>query len=254
MEIIPEIKAMPSLASEAKVLLLETSGASGIVALGFGTTIVSHRVLEIAKRHVSDMAPAIADMLNECTWDVKNLDAIATGIGPGSYTGLRIGLMSARTLAMMTGARLLGISTFEILAQHCVDTGHTKIEVIADAQQDKIYSQRFENNNGHLINAGELKIVSTAEWVANRDVSYVIAGPGIDKIRSLTAGRQDKIEEQSGNINKESFLALALKKLMRNDSDDPLSLQPLYLRRSSAEEQWDKRLADKAIRESKINE
>ncbi|MEI6686737.1 MAG: tRNA (adenosine(37)-N6)-threonylcarbamoyltransferase complex dimerization subunit type 1 TsaB, partial [Planctomycetota bacterium] len=91
MGILPEIKAVPSLASEAKVLLLETSGSSGIVALGLGTTIVSHRVLEIAKRHVSDMAPAIAEMLKECGWEAKNLDAIATGIGPGSYTGLRIG-------------------------------------------------------------------------------------------------------------------------------------------------------------------
>lgn len=249
MEIIPEIKAVPSLASEAKILLLETSGASGIVALGFGTTIVSHRILEIAKRHVSDLAPAIADMLKECCWDVKNLDAIATGIGPGSYTGLRIGLMSARTLAMMTGARLLGISTFEILAQHCLETGHAKVEVIADAQQDKIYAQRFENNHGPLMNAGELKIVGTADWITNRESDFAIAGPGISKIQTLISGRQDKIVDPSGNINKESFLTLALEKLMRHDSDDPLSLQPLYLRRSSAEEQWDKRLADKATRE-----
>jgi tRNA threonylcarbamoyladenosine biosynthesis protein TsaB len=251
MGIIPEIKAVPSLASEAKVLLLETSGSSGIVALGFGSTIVAHRVLEIAKKHVSDMAPAIAEMLKECGWEAKNLDAIATGIGPGSYTGLRIGLMSARTLAMMTGARLLGISTFEILAQHCLEVGHAKIEIIADAQQDKIYAQHFENNNSQLISASELKIVSTAEWVANRDISFAIAGPGVPKVIPLVPANQGMVVEQSGDINKESFLALALKKLFSHHSDDPLSLQPLYLRRSSAEEQWDKRIADKANRESK---
>jgi tRNA threonylcarbamoyladenosine biosynthesis protein TsaB len=251
MGIIPEIKAVPSLASEAKVLLLETSGSSGIVALGFGSTIVAHRVLEIAKRHVSDMAPAIAEMLKECGWEAKNLDAIATGIGPGSYTGLRIGLMSARTLAMMTGARLLGISTFEILAQHCLEVGHAKIEIIADAQQDKIYAQRFENNNSHLISASELKIVNAAEWMATRDISFAIAGPGVTKVQPLISANQGMVVEQSGNINKESFLALALKKLFSHHSDDPLSLQPLYLRRSSAEEQWDKRIADKANRESK---
>jgi len=251
MGIIPEIKAVPSLASEAKVLLLETSGSSGIVALGFGSTIVAHRVLEIAKRHVSDMAPAIAEMLKECGWEAKNLDAIATGIGPGSYTGLRIGLMSARTLAMMTGARLLGISTFEILAQHCLEVGHAKIEIIADAQQDKIYAQSFENNNSNLISASELKIVSAAEWIANRDISFAIAGPGVPKVLPLRQANQGMVVEQSGNINKESFLALALKKLFSHHSDDPLSLQPLYLRRSSAEEQWDKRIADKANRESK---
>lgn len=251
MGIIPEIKAVPSLASEAKVLLLETSGSSGIVALGFGTTIVAHRVLEIAKRHVSDMAPAIAEMLKECGWEAKNLDAIATGIGPGSYTGLRIGLMSARTLAMMTGARLLGISTFEILAQHCLEVGHAKIEIIADAQQDKIYAQSFENNNSNLISASELKIVSAAEWIANRDINFAIAGPGVTKVQPLTQAKEGMVVEQSGNINKESFLALALKKLFSHHSDDPLSLQPLYLRRSSAEEQWDKRIADKANRESK---
>ncbi len=251
MGIIPEIKAVPSLASEAKVLLLETSGSSGIVALGFGTTIVAHRVLEIAKRHVSDMAPAIAEMLKECSWEAKNLDAIATGIGPGSYTGLRIGLMSARTLAMMTGARLLGISTFEILAQHCLEAGYAKIEIIADAQQDKIYAQSFENNNSKLISTSELKIVSAAEWIANRDISFAIAGPGVTKVQPLTQAKEGMVVEQSGNINKESFLALALKKLFSHHSDDPLSLQPLYLRRSSAEEQWDKRIADKANRESK---
>ena len=251
MEILPEIKAVPSLASEAKVLLLETSGSSGVVALGFGTTIVAHRVLEIAKRHVSDMAPAIAEMLKECGWEAKNLDAIATGIGPGSYTGLRIGLMSARTLAMMTGSRLLGISTFEILAQHCLEAGHAKVEIIADAQQDKIYAQRFENNNSQLVSESELKIVSTAEWLANRDISFAIAGPGVTKVQPLTQAKEGMVVEQSGNINKESFLALALKKLFSHHSDDPLSLQPLYLRRSSAEEQWDKRIADKANRESK---
>jgi tRNA threonylcarbamoyladenosine biosynthesis protein TsaB len=251
MGIIPEIKAVPSLASEAKVLLLETSGSSGIVALAFGSNIVSHRVLEIAKKHVSDMAPAIAEMLKECGWEAKNLDAIATGIGPGSYTGLRIGLMSSRTLSMMTGARLLGISTFEILAQHFLEVGHAKVEIIADAQQDKIYAQHFENNNSQLISASELKIVSTAEWVANRDISFAIAGPGVPKVIPLVPANQGMVVEQSGDINKESFLALALKKLFSHHSDDPLSLQPLYLRRSSAEEQWDKRIADKANRESK---
>lgn len=251
MEIIPEIKAVPRLASEAKILLLETSGACGIVALGLGSTIVSHRILEIAKRHVSDMAPAIADMLKECAWETKHLDAIATGIGPGSYTGLRIGLMSARTLAMMTGARLLGISTFEILAQHCLEAGIAKIEIIADAQQDKIYAQRFENNNGHLKKAGELEIVGISEWMANRDINFALAGPGLNKVQPLISGNQCIIVEQSGNISQESFLALALKKLISHHSDDPLSLQPLYLRRSSAEEQWDKKLQEKATKESK---
>lgn len=251
MEIIPEIKPVPRLASEAKILLLETSGASGIVALGLGSTIVSLRILEIAKRHVSDMAPAIAVMLKECGWEAKHLDAVATGIGPGSYTGLRIGLMSARTLAMMTGARLLGISTFEILAQHCLKASIAKIEIIADAQQDKIYAQRFENNNGHLKSAGELEIVGTSEWMANRDMHFALAGPGLTKVRTLISGNQCVIVEQSENISHESFLALALKKLMSHHADDPLSLQPLYLRRSSAEEQWDKKLQEKATRESK---
>ncbi|NBR04897.1 MAG: tRNA (adenosine(37)-N6)-threonylcarbamoyltransferase complex dimerization subunit type 1 TsaB [Planctomycetes bacterium] len=250
MGILPEIKAVPSLASEAKILLLETSGVTGIVALGSGSTVVSHRVLEIAKRHVSDMAPAIANMLKELDWEVKNLDAIATGIGPGSYTGLRIGMMSARTLAMITGARLLGISTFEIMARHCMETGHAKIEIIADAQKDKIYTQRFENNNNHLNTIGELEIVSTAEWISSRDMSFTVAGPGIPKVLPLITGNQILISRHSGNIDNQSFLALALKKLMSHHSDDPLSLQPLYLRRSSAEEQWDKRIHDKAINES----
>lgn len=249
MEILPGLKPVPKSAEEAKILLLETSGSHGIVALGDGKVIRCHRILEIAKKHVSDMAPAILGMLNECDWVAGDLDAIATGTGPGSYTGLRIALMSARTLAMVTGARLLGIPTFEIIAQDCIETGHEKVEVIADAQQDKIYSQCFQSKNGKPMTCGELAIVGISDWINQRDHGFTMAGPGIPKVSALLSEIQGVVISESPFINNKSFLALAWDKLMRNDSDDPMSLQPLYMRRSSAEEQWDKKLKTKATGE-----
>lgn len=242
MDILPAKKPVPAQESQARILLLETSSMSALVALCKGFNILSHKVLEAAKKHVSDLAPTVASLLAENQLKPNELDAIAVGIGPGSYTGLRIGVMSARTLAMVTGARLLGISTFQILAQNTLSPEHQKIEIIADAQQDKIYAQTFKTTENNETKAGELEIVSCKDWLSNRDSSYALAGPGLTKVLPMLDRQTTMILETAGIINKECFLTLAMKKLMSQDSDNPLSLQPLYLRRSSAEEQWDRKV------------
>ncbi len=244
MNILPAIKPVPSQESQAKILLLETSSLNALVALGKGTSILSHKILGTAKKHVSDLAPTIATLLDENQIKANELDAIAVGIGPGSYTGLRIGVMSARTLAMVTGARLLGISTFQILAQKAFALRHRKVEIISDAQQDKIYAQTFIVTEDNETKAGELEIVGCKEWAIKRESSYALSGPGLAKVLPLLDLQSTTILETAGIIDQESFLTLAIKKLMSQDSDNPLSLQPLYLRRSSAEEQWDRKVPE----------
>src|SRR5258705_13496703 len=93
-------------------------------------------------RHGRALGPAVVSLLEELGWKPRDVNVVLVSRGPGSYTGLRVGIMSAKTFAYATGAALLAIDTFAAIASQapaevvCVD-------VIADAQQDKLYVQRF---------------------------------------------------------------------------------------------------------------
>src|SRR5207245_2582512 len=100
-----------------RLLLLETSGRVGHVALAEGQTLRGARRLDEARRHARDLAPAVRDLLKDAGWTAKSLDAVIVSRGPGSYTGLRVGIMSATALAYATGCKLLGIDTFAVIAR-----------------------------------------------------------------------------------------------------------------------------------------
>src|ERR1700723_1491710 len=94
------------------------------------------------RRHARDLAPAVAELLTGQGWRPGDLHGVIVSRGPGSYTGLRVGIMSAKTLAFATGCALLAIDTFDAIRQLAAPT-HPNVDVIADAQQDNAYVQRF---------------------------------------------------------------------------------------------------------------
>src|SRR5258705_7888960 len=100
-----------------RFLILETSGRVGHVALAHGEHVRGVRRLEEARRHARDLAPAVRDLFAEAGWNARQLAAVIVSRGPGSYTGLRVGIMSAKTVAYATGCRLLAIDTFAAIAQ-----------------------------------------------------------------------------------------------------------------------------------------
>src|SRR5215471_12911522 len=101
---------------DARLLLLETSGRVGQVALAEGGRLRGVRRLEETRRHARDLAPAVRELLAAQGWRVRDLHGVIVSRGPGSYTGLRVGIMSAKALAYATGCTLLAIDTFAVIA------------------------------------------------------------------------------------------------------------------------------------------
>src|SRR5262245_23227269 len=127
---------------KARLLILETSGRIGQVALALGDQIQTRRRLDETRRHARDLAPAVVELLAEQGWKPRDLDAVLVSRGPGSSTGLRVGLISAKTLAYATGCAVVGIDTFAAIARQAPAEA-TKLAVLGDAQQDKVYVQEF---------------------------------------------------------------------------------------------------------------
>ena len=135
-----------------------------------------------------DLAPLLAELLCEEGWKTRDLDGVIVSRGPGSYTGLRVGIMSAKTLAYATGCGLFAVDTFAAIALQ-TPAPVSQVDVIADAQQDKIYVQAFarQADGETWLATNELAIIAFEEWDKLRDKSVLIAGPGLEIFRPALA-------------------------------------------------------------------
>src|SRR5262245_20889227 len=150
--------------ADPRLLLLETSGRVGQVALAHGESLLGLRRLDETRRHARDLAPAVRDLLAEHGWRPRDLHAVVVSRGPGSYTGLRVGVMSAKALAYATGCTLLAPDTFAAIAVQ-TPAAAQRLDVLADAQQDRVYVQRFRRS-GEGVWAPEtaLAIQTVTQW------------------------------------------------------------------------------------------
>src|SRR4051794_9513908 len=154
------------------------------------------RRLDETRRHARDLTPAVAELLAGAGWRPRDLEGVVVGVGPGSYTGLRVGVMSAKALAFATGCALLAVPTFDVIARQA-PAEVTKLHVLADAQQDKIYIQRFERDAGGLMKpAVNLVIEPISEWLPWLGPDYWVSGPGLRKYRTKLAATVPVVAEE----------------------------------------------------------
>jgi tRNA threonylcarbamoyladenosine biosynthesis protein TsaB len=227
---------------EPRILIIETSGQPGVVALAAGEQLLGEHRLNEARRHARDLAPMVSVLLAKQGWRARDLDGVCVSRGPGSYTGLRVGVMSAKTLAYATGARLLALDTFAAIARQAPSDAQV-VDIVADAQQDKLYVQRFRRQSSGAAweAAADLAITPFADWLTTLAPGVAVIGPGL-------AGQEARLPDtviiaprDDWQPRAASLLVLGMERWRRGERDDPFAVEPLYLRPSSAEEKWAKR-------------
>jgi tRNA threonylcarbamoyladenosine biosynthesis protein TsaB len=221
---------------ERKLLIIETSGRIGRVALAEEGRVLAAGVLDEGRRHARDLAPCVRDLLQERNWRPADVEAVLVSRGPGSYTGLRVGIMSAKAFAYATGCKLLGVDTFAAIALQSEPALH--VEVIADAQQGRVYCQRFRLAGGLPAVVRPLKIAPVHDWLTWLRPGDVATGPALSLHLGVIPEGVAAAAAGCWNPLPESLLRLGLHRLAGGEADDPWKLEPLYHRPSSAEEKW----------------
>jgi len=224
------------MAEAPRLLILETSGRGGFVALAQGPELCGVRRLDEARRHARDLAPATAELLAAHGWKARDLNGVIVGRGPGSYTGLRVGVMSAKTLAYAVGCALIGVETFAVVAAQAPG-GADRVDVLADAQQEKVYVQSFGREGGGGRPLDELAVRPFADWLAGRTSDAWVSGPGLHRWAAKLPAGAPVVDAALWDPRPECLLRLGLDRYTAGERDDPFGLEPLYLRPSSAEEQ-----------------
>lgn len=219
------------------LLAIETSDAFGSIALIDATEQLTVRPLPTDRRTVETLAPSVEALLAEVEVSPQDLGVVAVSIGPGSFTGLRIGVTTAKMLALATGADLVGVSTIESLAAQVPDLEvGSRIVVAIDAQRGEWYTAELEKRSELECVVREAIDCTPREAVLARLASrpeVVLTGPGLIKK-----------PPESGNLAPRAawppdagvLARLAQIKHSQGVRHDPAQLVPEYYRRSAAEE------------------
>ena len=134
------------------LLAFDTATPQVTVALHDGTDVVAERASELTMKHGEQLAPLIEAVLADVGAVRQDLTAIAVGVGPGPFTGLRVGLVTARTLGYVLEVPVYGVCTLDVLAVEAVDTGAVigDFVVATDARRKEVYLASYDEEGNRL--------------------------------------------------------------------------------------------------------
>jgi tRNA threonylcarbamoyladenosine biosynthesis protein TsaB len=225
-------------------LALDTSTDRAELGVLTSAGLVQVASTDGTRRHGRDLIPALHTLLGEAGLSVRDLGVVGVGLGPGSYTGLRIGLTAARTLAYATGAGLLGFDSLAVWARSAPDAV-LRVHVVGDAQRGDVYAADFarETPGGPLACVLPSRIEPLETWARRLHPPALVLGPGLASTRILQAvpGAVDRVGPSGPPPRAGAMLGLVRELWESGHRDDPWTLEPNYLRRSAAEDQWEVR-------------
>jgi tRNA threonylcarbamoyladenosine biosynthesis protein TsaB len=221
---------------ERRILALQTSGPREGVATAVGPQIACQRELTGPGRSAQTLAPAIRDVLSATGWPVGDVDLLAVAAGPGSFTGLRVGITTAKVLAWTTGAEIVGVHTLEVIAWQAPPEV-SRLEAVIDAQRGGLYVGRFRRDgSAPLRMVGETKLLPREEWFDSLGSDTWVTGTALTKVGKLLPVGVKRVAEQDWSPRAETVARLAARLFGEGVRDDLWRLVPQYYRRSAAEE------------------
>ena len=221
-----------------RTLAIETTERTGSVAALADGQLVAEAPLAGDQRSAQSLAPAIEEILNRLEWRAADVDLVAVTVGPGSFTGLRVGVTTAKTLAYAVGAEVLGVNTLEVIAAQA-PLGEARITAVIDAQRQQFYSASFTRENHAAMRCvEETHIVDRAAWLAKRPAGEVVTGPGLSRLTDDLPPGVTVVESHDWAPRAATVGKLAVAHYQQGRRDDLFRLAPQYYRLSAAEEKW----------------
>ncbi len=181
----------------------------------------------------------------------SEVEGLAVSIGPGSFTGLRIGLTTAKTLAYAWRKKIVGVPTLEALAYGC-PCADGWVSAMLDAQKGRVYQATYRWQDGALQEVWPVRIVAAEQAFAElTDLAgpVMVVGESVREYAELIAAANSRIiaaPEQSLTPRAAAVGMLGFARWQQGLAMPPVELNPLYVRRAEAEELWERRCREQA--------
>jgi tRNA threonylcarbamoyladenosine biosynthesis protein TsaB len=231
------------------VLLLgiDTATTHVSVALGDATEVRGEIRLGGGRRHAEQLAPAIEYLCRELAVELPHLSALAVGIGPGLFTGLRVGVTTAKVMAQTLRIPVVAVPSPDLVAYPLRHSARTLV-VVSDARRREVFHVRYRPVPGGVQRVTGYEVATPAEVAAElaaTDDELLLAGDGVAHYADVFAGldHAELAGPEHGWPSAAALVELAATRVEREEFDAPADVHPMYLRRSDAEIEWDRRAA-----------
>jgi tRNA threonylcarbamoyladenosine biosynthesis protein TsaB len=219
-----------------RVLALETTGLSGSVAVLECGQLLATAPLDAARRSAQTLAPGIQNLLRRVGWRPADLRLVAVAAGPGSFTGLRIGVTTAKTLAYALGADLVAVNTLEVIAEQAT-MGASTLWCVLDAHRGQVFCDRFvRDESGTFSTSRGASIMDIDAWLGTLAPGDCVSGPILARLSERLPTGIEATPAETWSPSAGAVGRLAWRHYTAGKRDDPWQLTPLYLRASAAEE------------------
>lgn len=218
-------------------LVLETSSRSGSIALGCGDTLVQAVALPKPRRHRVDLMPTIEALCRDHGVQPQAIDEVYVSVGPGSFTGLRIAIATAKMLAHVLGCRIVAVPTLDVVARNAPPTlpvGDV-LGVCLNEKRDTVYSTVYRHDGNGWIAQAEPAVRSLAELVELG--AATLLGDHLPELPAGVVALDAALA--SPDVNKTWAVGRDLSR--RQSFIEPQALLPIYARPPEAVELWKQR-------------
>ena len=228
--------------TELKILAFDTSNQPLTVAVVEDQTILTEQLINVKRNHSLQLMPAIEEALKQANSTLTEIDRIAVANGPGSYTGLRIAVTVAKSLAWAQKIELVGISSLKVLAANSLSMSNHYIVPVIDARRQNIYTGLYQRDAlGKLVEVTADVHIESGEYakqLAELDGTFELIGLDAPAFyETFKAKLADRVVLATPIENPPRASALAF--LAQEDDVVPVhDLVPSYLKLAEAEENW----------------
>ncbi len=230
-----------------KLLALDSSAISAGCAVMDDGQIIAESFVKVGLTHSETLLPMVANTLANAKLTDQDIDCFAVSAGPGSFTGIRIGVAAVKGMAFPRNTPCIGVSTLEAIAWNCVGLRYGVICAAMDARRGQVYNALFHFEDGRLVRLCDDRAISIEELtdeLSYEDGSVLLVGDGAALCYKSMQERLSDVSLAPEHIRYQrgSGVAMAaLRMYEEQGGQSPEALVPTYLRLSQAERELKKK-------------
>ena len=218
-----------------KTLSITTSSNICSVSILENNTIIKELSLNNAKTHSENLMPLVSQILSETSLSLDEIECIACDIGPGSFTGIRIGISSVKAMAEVKNIKIMPVTSLEALSYNITNLNSTYICSLIDARNDNVYCGLFDKNHNLVNNYIADHIDNVIKMLPSESIYFVGDGSTMHKAKLEKYFNNLAHFTLNNSLSSANLGICAYNKAKMQSLITPDELLPLYLRKSQAE-------------------
>ncbi len=221
----------------AKAIVIETTSRAGQIALASDGVIVAATEFSAGMRHAALLVAEIDRLCRENDWKPGDIDQVHLAVGPGSFTGTRIGVTFAKTFAFATGARIVAVPSATVIVENAPQSA-IHAAVVLDARRGKVWAEAFRRNSQGWQSTAAIGLTAPADLLASLPRPVTLVGEGVEHHQAALVGEGIELGDiDAGRPRVQIVARIGHEMAQRREFAGTMGLVPLYVRRPEAEEQ-----------------